>query len=34
MNFKNKQGKREMLWPEDLDEIATFGETKSGCVLK
>jgi hypothetical protein len=34
MNFINKQGKREMLWPEDLDEIASLGATKSGCVLK
>jgi hypothetical protein len=34
MNFKNKQGKREMLWSEDLDEIASFGETKNGCVIK
>lgn len=34
MNFVNKKGKREMLWPEDLDEITSFGETKSGCVIK
>jgi hypothetical protein len=34
MNFRNKNGRREMLWPEDLDEITSFGETKIGCVLQ
>jgi hypothetical protein len=31
MNFRNRTGKREMLWPQDLDEILEHGETKSGC---
>ncbi len=33
MNFKNAAGKREMLWPEDLDEILSSGCTKHGCRL-
>jgi hypothetical protein len=33
MNFKNSQGRREMLWPEDLDEILSTGETKNGCRI-
>lgn len=33
MNFKNKEGKRKMLWPEDLVEILAFGKTKSGCII-
>ncbi len=33
MNFKNAEGRREMLWPEDLDEIAAAGKTKEGgCI--
>jgi hypothetical protein len=31
MNFRNKEGHREMLWPEDLDEILANGENKHGC---
>ena len=31
MNFRNREGKREMLWPQDLDEILANGETKTGC---
>ena len=34
MNYKNPKGKREMLWPQDLDEILSAGETKSGCALR
>ncbi len=30
MNFRNAEGKREMLWPQDLDEILLKGETKNG----
>jgi len=30
INFKNAVGKREMLWPEDLDEILSSGCTKHG----
>lgn len=33
MNFKNAKGKREMLWPQDLDEILVNGCTKHGCRL-
>jgi hypothetical protein len=32
-NFKNAEGRREMLWPEDLDEILVNGRTKHGCRL-
>jgi len=30
MNFKNPQGRREMLWPGDLDEILAKGQTEQG----
>jgi hypothetical protein len=31
MSFrKSRKGRREMLWPQDLDEIAEYGETKHG----
>lgn len=33
MNFRNEGGSREMLWPEDLHEIATRGTTKHGCTI-
>jgi hypothetical protein len=33
MNFRNRDGKREMLWPKDLDDILASGETKSGCKI-
>lgn len=33
MNFRNAEGRREMLWPEDLDEILADGKTKSGCRI-
>ncbi len=33
MNFRNKDGRREMLWPQDLDEIATSGRNKDGCRI-
>jgi len=33
-SFKNRQGSREMLWPEDLREILERGETKHGYRLK
>lgn len=33
MNFRDKNGRREMLWPEDLDEILASGETKHGCYI-
>jgi hypothetical protein len=31
MNFRNRERRREMLWPQDLDEIAATGRTSSGC---
>lgn len=34
MNFRNVEGRREMLWPEDLDEILATGKTKHGCILR
>jgi len=33
MNFRNKTGHREMLWPQDLDEIAANGHNKDGCRI-
>lgn len=33
MNFRNRAGKREMLWRQDLDEILENGETESGCRI-
>lgn len=33
MNFRNAEGRREMLWPQDLDEILATGVTKSGCRI-
>lgn len=33
MNFKNSEGRREMLWPQDLDEIISAGKTMSGCAI-
>jgi hypothetical protein len=34
MNFKNAEGRREMLWPEDLKAIVASGKTKHGCRIK
>ena len=34
MNFQNAAGRREMLWPEDLDQIAATGRTQSGCRIR
>jgi hypothetical protein len=31
MNYRNSQGRREILWAEDLDEIARNGRTVTGC---
>jgi hypothetical protein len=33
MNFRNPEGRREMLWPHDLDEIALNGRTTNGCRI-
>lgn len=33
MNFRNAEGRREMLWPEDLDEIAQSGMTRHGSRI-
>ena len=32
-NFKDADGHLEMLWPEDLHEIAAHGKTKHGCFV-
>ena len=32
-NFRDEHHRREMLWPEDLDEIAADGKTKHGGYL-
>ena len=34
MNYRNADGRREMLWPEDLDEILGNGRTKAGCSIR
>jgi hypothetical protein len=34
MSYKNAEGRREMLWPQDLDGILAAGRTKNGCVLR
>ncbi|MCX6865250.1 MAG: hypothetical protein NTV46_03340 [Verrucomicrobia bacterium] len=34
MNFRNKEGRREMLWPQDLDEIAEKGCTEAECRIR
>jgi hypothetical protein len=34
MNFKNAMGRREMLWPQDLNEILSVGKTTKGCKLR
>lgn len=31
MNFKNEKGRREMLWPQHLDELLNTGKTKDRC---
>lgn len=33
-SFRDKHGRHEMLWPEDLQEIAVSGKTKHGCRLR
>lgn len=33
MNFRDEQGRREMLWSEDLHEIVSKGTTKYGCKI-
>ncbi|MFH1313192.1 MAG: hypothetical protein ABIJ00_08175 [Candidatus Eisenbacteria bacterium] len=30
MNYRNAEGRREMLWPQDLDEILSAAKTKNG----
>ena len=34
MSFRNKNRRREMLWPEDLEEILAAGQTRRGCALR
>jgi hypothetical protein len=33
LNFRNPKGHREMLWPQDLDEILATGQNKDGCKI-
>ncbi|NQT93853.1 MAG: hypothetical protein HQ559_13925 [Lentisphaerae bacterium] len=33
MNYRNAAGRREMLWPQDLDEITRGGKTRDGCRI-
>jgi hypothetical protein len=33
MSFRNEAGRREMLWPEDLEQILAAGRTAKGCAL-
>ena len=33
MKFRDANGRREMMWPEDLNEIAKTGSTKHGCRI-
>ena len=34
MSFRNAEGRREMLWPQDPDEILHSGKTKHGCRIE
>lgn len=34
MNFMNAEGRREMLWPDDLDGILATGKTVMGCFFR
>ncbi len=34
MNFRNAEGRREMLWSQDLDEILANGKTEKGCWIR
>jgi len=34
MSYKNAKGTREVLWPQDLDEILSAGKTNNGCILR
>lgn len=34
MNFRDQEGKRQMLWPEDLDQIAATGANKDGWTIR
>jgi hypothetical protein len=33
MSYKNAKGRCEMLWPEDLREIAVHGINNQGCTI-
>lgn len=33
INYRNPGSRREILWPQDLDELLSAGKTKSGCIL-
>jgi hypothetical protein len=32
-SFRDADGRRQMLWPQDLDEIVANGQTKNGCRI-
>lgn len=34
MNYKNTEGRREMLWPKDLEQIFVNGKTENGCIIR
>jgi hypothetical protein len=34
MNYRNPKGRREMLWPQDLDQILQTGKTENGCTIR
>ncbi len=34
MNYRNTEGKREILWPQDLEEILSKGKTSNGCRIR
>ncbi len=33
MNFRNRRGVRQMMWPSDIEQIATRGETEKRCRI-
>ena len=34
MNYKDEAGRREMLWHEDLEEILSSGQSRTGCRIR
>jgi hypothetical protein len=33
MNFRDRGGRRQMMWPSDLEQIAARGQTDAGCSI-